>query len=200
MLNCFVLFLLSMSCYLVFHKNFSITSKQHITHTAPLAFHLPWELSCSQIAVSAVLCNELGSGITKLFSFFEMQVRCQWHWAQSHWRGQQDPRVTWRLVYTLSKTLGICPACAGTKKEGCDFAFYAFDIFLGTWKRRHFSMNLQRDFSLVWLRVRRSAVGQHGLFYRLLLFSAVFTLPFPYKADFCKQQIFAFTEYALNAK
>lgn len=60
-----------------------------------------------------------------------------------------------------------------TKMEGCDFAFYTFDIFLGSWKRRYFSTDLQRDFSLVWVRAGRSAVGQHGLCSRLLLFSAV---------------------------
>lgn len=64
------------------------------------------------------------------------------------WSARSQGHMKTRL-HTLTKTLGICPACAGTKKEGCDFAFYAFDIFLGTWKRRHFSMNLQRDFSLV---------------------------------------------------
>lgn len=59
------------------------------------------------------------------------------------------------------------------KKEGCDFAFYTFAIFLGSWKRSYFSMDLWRDFSLAWVRAGRSAVGQHGLCSRLLLFSAV---------------------------
>lgn len=63
--------------------------------------------------------------------------------------------------------------CRNKKRKDVFLLFKCLDIFFGSWKMKYLSMDLQRDFSLLWLRRGRSAVGQYGLCSRLLLFCAI---------------------------
>lgn len=98
-----------------------------------------------------------------------------WHQAQSHWCGQHAPRVMWRFIYTCSQRHKgyVLHMQEQKKRKHVVLLFKCLDIFFESRKRRYLSMDLQRDFSFLWLRQGRSAVGQHGLCSRLLFYATL---------------------------
>lgn len=197
----FVLFLLSTSCYLVFHQNFSITSKQHITCTAPLTSHLPWELSCSQIAASAGLCNELSfwNNKTVLFLWNAGQVARGTEQRITEWPVSSQGHMETRL-HPHKDTRDVSCICKNRKGTRW-FCFLYIWYFLGVLEKEVFQHGFAKGLLPCVTESRKvSCRSAWTLFQAVVIQGCSSTSPFPYKVDFCMQQIFAFTEYALKAK